>query len=90
MRLMAGLLAGQNFTCTLSGDDSLNRRPMQRVIEPLSRMGAKIRGESSHPPLTIEGGNLKGITYELPVASAQVKSALPDLMRQVPPLSWNR
>jgi 3-phosphoshikimate 1-carboxyvinyltransferase len=76
MRLMAGLLAGQNFTCTLSGDESLNRRPMKRVIEPLSLMGAKISGKNSFPPLTIEGGHLKGITYELPVASAQVKSAL--------------
>jgi 3-phosphoshikimate 1-carboxyvinyltransferase len=76
MRLMSGLLAGQSFTSTLRGDESLSRRPMKRVIEPLSLMGVVIKGEGNLPPLTIAGGNLKGITYTLPVASAQVKSAL--------------
>lgn len=76
MRLMAGLMAGQNFSSILSGDESLNRRPMKRIIEPLSLMGADIKGESNNPPLNITGRHLKGITYELPVASAQVKSAL--------------
>lgn len=76
MRLMAGLIAGQDFSSTLSGDESLNQRPMKRIIEPLSLMGANIKGKSDHPPLAISGGNLKGVTYRLPVASAQVKSAL--------------
>lgn len=78
MRLLAGLLAGQAFDSTLSGDASLRRRPMQRVIEPLAQMGARIdAAEGGRPPLHIHGGSvLHGIDYALPVASAQVKSAL--------------
>ena len=77
MRLLTGLLAGQSFDATLSGDESLSRRPMQRVIEPLTRMGAKIESNAGLPPLQIRGGRaLHGISYELPVASAQVKSAI--------------
>lgn len=77
MRLLAGLLVGQDFGSTLFGDASLSKRPMLRVIEPLMRMGAQIQAEEGHPPLCIRGGQrLRGIDYTLPVASAQVKSAL--------------
>jgi 3-phosphoshikimate 1-carboxyvinyltransferase len=77
MRLMAGLLAGQGFAATLSGDDSLRRRPMQRLIEPLTAMGALIESRDGLAPLTIHGNPpLKPLRYELPVASAQLKSAL--------------
>jgi 3-phosphoshikimate 1-carboxyvinyltransferase len=78
MRLMAGLLAGQPFRSRLIGDASLSRRPMKRVIEPLTLMGAKItaEGEGDRPPLVIEGAPLKPIHYTSPVASAQVKSAI--------------
>lgn len=78
MRLMTGILAGQAFDSVLIGDASLSRRPMRRVIEPLTRMGARIDAqEGGLPPLRISGKRtLCGITYELPVASAQVKSAL--------------
>lgn len=78
MRLLAGLLAGQQFDSTLVGDASLSRRPMRRVTEPLARMGARIEtAEGGLPPLRIHGGqSLRGIEYDLPVASAQVKSAL--------------
>lgn len=78
MRLLTGILAGQAFATTLIGDASLSRRPMRRVIEPLSRMGAKITAEDGGlPPLHIQGGcALVGIDYALPVASAQVKSAV--------------
>jgi 3-phosphoshikimate 1-carboxyvinyltransferase len=78
MRLLAGLLAAQRFDSTLAGDESLSRRPMRRVIEPLARMGASIAAqEGGLPPLRIAGGRrLCGIDYTLPVASAQVKSAL--------------
>lgn len=77
MRLMAGLLAGQKFDSTLSGDESLSSRPMQRVISPLTEMGAKIESLDGRPPLTIRGQSpLHAIDYELPVASAQVKSAI--------------
>lgn len=78
MRLLAGVLAGQAFDSTLIGDASLSKRPMRRVIEPLSRMGAVIESEEGGvPPLRIRGGcALQGIEYTLPVASAQVKSAL--------------
>lgn len=78
MRLMAGILAGQSFDSVLTGDDSLRSRPMRRVTEPLTRMGARI-GTSGQgtAPLRIHGGQpLQGIGYELPVASAQVKSCL--------------
>jgi 3-phosphoshikimate 1-carboxyvinyltransferase len=76
MRMMSGLLAGQDFTSELVGDPSLSRRPMARVITPLQAMGAKISADGSHAPLRITGGNLKAIDYKLPVASAQVKSAV--------------
>lgn len=78
MRLLTGLLAGQRFDNTLIGDDSLSRRPMRRVIEPLSMMGAHVEaGEGGLPPLRIQGGqSLKGIAYSSPVASAQIKSAV--------------
>ena len=78
MRLLSGILAGQDFTSRLIGDDSLSKRPMNRVIKPLSGMGAAIQaeGEGGSAPLVIHGGALNGATYELPVASAQVKSAI--------------
>jgi 3-phosphoshikimate 1-carboxyvinyltransferase len=77
MRMLAGILAGQPFRSVLTGDASLSRRPMKRVIDPLTRMGARIRSaEGGLPPLEIEGGTLKPIRYELPVPSAQVKSAV--------------
>lgn len=78
IRLLSGLLAGQSFTATLTGDDSLRRRPMLRVVEPLRRLGAQIDGEEGgkRAPLTVQGQPLRGGTIELTVASAQVKSAL--------------
>lgn len=77
MRLMAGLLSGQSFTAVMVGDESLTARPMRRVITPLSSMGAEIESRDGCPPLTIRGGRkLRGIDYTLPVASAQVKSAV--------------
>ena len=78
MRLMAGLLAGQSFDTELVGDASLSGRPMGRVIEPLTRMGAVIESDcDGTPPLQIRGGlRLKGIEYSLPIASAQVKSCV--------------
>lgn len=78
MRLLAGLLAGQEFFAVLSGDDSLRRRPMGRVTAPLRQMGARIEGRENGrlAPLAVRGGGLRGIHYELPVASAQVKSAV--------------
>lgn len=78
MRLLTGLLSGVNFFSILSGDDSLNKRPMSRVIKPLTSMGANImaRGNGVYAPLAIKGHNLTGVTYHTPMASAQVKSAL--------------
>jgi len=77
MRLLAGILATQNFITTVTGDVSLRRRPMQRIIEPLTQMGAKITAqENGCAPLAIHGGKLRGIHYKLPVASAQVKSCV--------------
>ena len=78
MRLLAGILAGQPFRSRLVGDPSLSRRPMKRVIEPLTQMGAKLTAEGTgdRPPLVIEGGTLQPIHYYSPVASAQVKSAV--------------
>ncbi|HSE90358.1 MAG TPA: 3-phosphoshikimate 1-carboxyvinyltransferase [Candidatus Binatia bacterium] len=78
MRLLSGVLAGLPFTSRLDGDASLRQRPMQRVIDPLSRMGAQIRSRDGKglAPLEIQGGKLKGIDYRMPVASAQVKSAI--------------
>ncbi len=75
-RLMLGVLAGQNFAATLTGDASLRRRPMRRVTEPLKHMGADITARGDGLPLTIRGGKLRGLTYTSPVASAQVKSAI--------------
>lgn len=77
IRLLSGLLAGQSFGVTMSGDSSLAKRPMLRVTDPLSLMGAKIDTLEGKPPLSIHSGNtLKGIDYQLPMASAQVKSCL--------------
>jgi 3-phosphoshikimate 1-carboxyvinyltransferase len=77
MRLMAGLLCGQSFASSLKGDESLSGRPMQRIIEPLSAMGAIIDSNDGKPPLELAGGTeLAAINYQLPVASAQVKSAI--------------
>ncbi len=79
IRLISGVLAGQDFEATMFGDDSLSKRPMDRVTIPLSQMGVDISGQTERdlPPLTIKGSkNLKPIHYQLPVASAQVKSAL--------------
>ncbi|ROO28305.1 3-phosphoshikimate 1-carboxyvinyltransferase [Salinisphaera orenii MK-B5] len=78
MRLLSGLMAGQAFDSVLTGDASLSRRPMARVIEPLTRMGADIRGDAAgRAPLHIRGGRpLRGITYRPPVASAQIKSCV--------------
>lgn len=78
MRLLAGLLAGQKFDVTMTGDDSLNKRPMERVAKPLRDMGAVVEtGEGGCPPLTLRGGqHLQGIDYVLPMASAQVKSCV--------------
>lgn len=77
-RLMMGVLAGQSFQSTLSGDESLAKRPMDRVQIPLCRMGAEIRGVGDRctPPLEIRGGNLRAIEYPMPVASGQLKSAI--------------
>jgi 3-phosphoshikimate 1-carboxyvinyltransferase len=76
LRLLAGILAAHTFSATLTGDDSLRRRPMRRVIEPLGLMGARIRAEGDRAPLTIAGGRLRPIDYTPPVPSAQVKSAI--------------
>jgi 3-phosphoshikimate 1-carboxyvinyltransferase len=77
MRLFAGLLAGQSFSTELVGDSSLSQRPMDRVIKPLTMMGAKIDSSAGKPPLEVHGGqSLSGLVYRLPVASAQVKSAI--------------
>ena len=75
-RLLAGILAGQRGRLELAGDESLSRRPMERIAEPLRLMEARVETTDGTPPLTIEGGDLKGIRYELPVASAQVKSCV--------------
>ena len=78
LRLMAGVLAAQPFLAVLSGDESLNRRPVARVIEPLRRMGATLTARDGDrlPPLVVRGGRLNGIRYDLPVASAQVASCV--------------
>jgi 3-phosphoshikimate 1-carboxyvinyltransferase len=76
MRMLSGIVAGQSFTSEMVGDESLSRRPMQRVIQPLSAMGAEIESEQGKPPLRITGRPLKSIDYKMPVASAQVKSCL--------------
>lgn len=77
MRMLAGVLAGQGFTSALTGDASLRGRPMKRIIEPLHMMGAEVQSQDGKPPLTIKGRTpLKSIRYELPVASAQVKTSV--------------
>jgi len=76
MRLISGILAGQQFESTLIGDESLSKRPMRRIIEPLTEMGAHIESSDGNAPLRISGGRLKPIRYEMPVASAQVKSSV--------------
>ena len=76
VRLLTGILAGQQGAFTLTGDGSLSRRPMARIAEPLGRMGARVETTDGHLPLAIEGGSLHAIDYALPVASAQVKSAV--------------
>ena len=78
MRLLSGLLAGRPFLSVLTGDSSLRSRPMGRIVEPLTLMGAQVlgRGNGTLPPLVIKGGSLRGIEYSLPVASAQVKSCI--------------
>ena len=76
MRLLPGILAGQRGRFELVGDESLSSRPMERVAEPLRRMGATVVTTDGHAPLTVEGGELQPIDYELPVPSAQVKSAV--------------
>ena len=77
MRMLAGVVAGQSFTSTLTGDDSLRSRPMIRIIEPLERMGARVLSQDGKPPLAIKGTrSLRPISYDLPVASAQVKSCV--------------
>src|SRR6266536_2930223 len=75
-RLVTGLLAFQEGEFTLTGDESLSARPMERVAEPLRRMGAQVETTDGRLPLTITGAKLKAIDFELPVASAQVKSAV--------------
>ena len=77
-RLISGILAGQPFTSTLNGDASIQKRPMKRIIDPLTQMGADIRSLNNNgcAPLEIHGGNLHGISYQSPVASAQVKSCV--------------
>jgi 3-phosphoshikimate 1-carboxyvinyltransferase len=77
IRLLSGILSGQQFTTKISGDASLQKRPMKRVVTPLRQMGADIRAkEENFPPLEIHGGKLRAIHYEMPMASAQVKSAV--------------
>src|SRR6202035_2275780 len=77
MRLLAGILAGQRFNTRLTGDDSLQKRPMKRIVGPLREMGADIRArEDNFAPLQIHGAALKAIDYKMPMASAQVKSAV--------------
>ena len=77
IRMLSGILAAQPFRTVISGDESLAKRPMRRIMSPLSQMGARIEGTNGQfPPLTIDGAALHAIDYELPVASAQVKSCI--------------
>ncbi|KPJ66737.1 3-phosphoshikimate 1-carboxyvinyltransferase, partial [candidate division WOR-1 bacterium DG_54_3] len=80
IRLMAGILSGQPFTTQITGDESIQRRPMRRIVDPLREMGAsiegRVEGNNIYAPLKISGGELSPLEYELPVASAQVKSAI--------------
>jgi 3-phosphoshikimate 1-carboxyvinyltransferase len=77
IRMLSGILAAQPFETTIAGDESLAKRPMERIMKPLREMGAQIAAhEGKYPPLTITGGTLRAIDYTLPVASAQVKSCI--------------
>jgi 3-phosphoshikimate 1-carboxyvinyltransferase len=80
IRLISGILAGQSFETTITGDASIQKRPMRRIAEPLRRMGVRVegrgKGEEIYPPLVISGGKLRPIEYKLPMASAQVKSCI--------------
>ncbi len=76
IRLLPGVLAGQEGRFTLTGDESLSTRPMERIAEPLRSMGVEVETTDGHAPLTVVGGAVAPLTYELPVASAQVKSAI--------------
>ncbi len=76
MRLLAGLVAGRSFRTILTGDASLSRRPMRRVLDPLAAMGARVSDTAGHAPIAIDGGPLAGLHWQSPVASAQVKSAI--------------
>ncbi len=76
IRMLSGIVAAQKFVSEMAGDESLSRRPMERVITPLTAMGAQIASQNGRPPLRIAGTNLKGIDYKMPVASAQVKTCL--------------
>jgi 3-phosphoshikimate 1-carboxyvinyltransferase len=76
LRLLAGILAGQEGRFELTGDESLRRRPVDRIAGPLAEMGVRVESADGKPPLALEGGELRGIRYELPVASAQVKSCV--------------
>jgi 3-phosphoshikimate 1-carboxyvinyltransferase len=76
LRMLAGVLAGRPFRSVLTGDESLRRRPVERVAAPLRAMGARLTSTGGRPPLTIEGGPLRGVDWELSVASAQVKTAV--------------
>jgi 3-phosphoshikimate 1-carboxyvinyltransferase len=77
IRLLSGILAGQKFTTKIAGDDSLNKRPMKRILTPLREMGARILArQENFAPLEIFGATLRGIHYEMPMPSAQVKSAV--------------
>src|ERR1700734_2861725 len=76
IRMLSGIVSGQKFASEMAGDESLSRRPMERVITPLRAMGADITSENGRPPLRIKGRPLRGIEYAMPVASAQVKTCL--------------
>jgi len=76
IRMLSGIVAAQEFSTEMGGDESLSRRPMERVITPLTAMGAKIESQNGRPPLRISGARLKAIDYKMPVASAQVKTCL--------------
>src|SRR5690242_19997130 len=76
IRMLSGIVAGQEFTSEMVGDESLSRRPMARVIKPLTSMGATIESQQGKPPLRVTGGQLKAIDYKMPVASAQVKTCV--------------
>ncbi len=76
IRMLSGIVAAQSFNCELSGDESLAQRPMERIITPLTAMGARIESQNGRPPLRISGRHLKGFHYQMPVASAQVKTCI--------------